>query len=138
MRSVGRVDPPAYTWAIRSRKRSRAMLVRMGRCQTQRRAQPVVEFPFERESTRWTIRKGRRAANGKRAGQRPRQGQSTMTREVGAARFGWRPTSVPGRHTKLIKIKAGKEIKVETAEGHAPDFSREEGTFPSDRWLPSP
>src|SRR6267142_2288989 len=26
----------------------------------------------------------------------------------------------------LIKIKTGKEIKVETAEGHAPDFSREE------------
>src|SRR6267142_648300 len=26
----------------------------------------------------------------------------------------------------LIKIKTGKEIKVETAEGNAPDFSREE------------
>jgi predicted Zn-dependent protease len=26
----------------------------------------------------------------------------------------------------LIKIKTGKEVKVETAEGHAPDFSREE------------
>src|SRR5256886_9738118 len=26
----------------------------------------------------------------------------------------------------LIKIKTGKEVKVETTEGHAPDFSREE------------
>src|SRR3989475_8830389 len=26
----------------------------------------------------------------------------------------------------LIKIKTGKEVKVETAEGRAPDFSREE------------
>jgi len=38
----------------------------------------------------------------------------------------------------LIKIKTGKEIKVETAEGRAPDFSRKRLTPSSDRRLPWP
>jgi predicted Zn-dependent protease len=35
----------------------------------------------------------------------------------------------------LIKIKAGKEVKVQTEEGRAPDFSREKAQVSSSPWL---
>jgi len=110
----------------------------MGRCSTATtRATGGWRFPFERESTSWdnSHKVGeRQMASGGPGASVPIDDDAKLY----AGDLAGDRQAVPAASEALIKIKTGKEIKVETAEGHAPDFSRKRRTLPSDRRFPSP
>jgi len=114
----------------------------MGRAQPQRRAQTVAGVSFERERTSWTIRKvGERQNGQRRAG-------SVVAIDDDAPKCA--PARLAGERKAVFCLYRAapkrcsdqdgqRDVKVETAEGHAPRFFRGKRRTPSsDRWIPSP
>jgi len=128
LKTLGTLDPQAYFigYTVTDTQRINVSGSNGALLNSDEAATAGWKFPFERAATVWIIPTKLVSARCRAAGQARRlpldDDADVLRRAI------WLETDKQYRVASqaLIKIKTGKEVKVETAEGRAPDFSREQ------------